>query len=227
MTLLFSLIAGSIVSLVDYTPSCDSVEKGNYNVSNCWNCFQKLLNDCDRTRSEGTNNDERRRACYQAANNFFTYCLGKVPTAPRNAPISVLPTQQLIIGEGMALQVNFGSKVTSDQVTVFVRHGLDGEIKQEKATSFVFPNADGTCDVLIDDASLDLSGESSVGIVVALTDAQGTVTNAFATVVEVENKLDLNRDGLVDNSDTIELWNKYAANEISYEEFVKLSSQIK
>jgi anti-anti-sigma regulatory factor len=233
MNLLMSLVVGTTVSVADMRVNCDAVQDGTYTVSSCWNCFQHLLNDCDRTIPQpGNNTDDRKRACYQAANNFFTFCLGRTSGGaggnPRSKPIRTpVQPERLTTDEGMSMRVDFGQKVTSEQIVVFVRHNVDGEIAMEKVKPFAFINNDGTYDILVDSSSVDLSDDSSIGIIIALVDTNGNVENAVATLVEVENPLDLNRDGLVDNSDLIELTNKFAAGEITHEEFVKRSSQIK
>lgn len=219
-------VAGVIATIGAVANPCANVEKGSYTVTNCWDCFQKLLNDCDNVRPNDDNTPSRRQACYTGANNFFTFCLGKVGGGPGRRTTPIQAPDRLTLGEGYIFNVAFASKPAADRITVYVRSYNGTSTVQQPVKAWVLPANDGSLDVMIDDTTLDLSDDTSIGVIVAVRDSNDRISDAVATVATVDNPLDANRDGTVDAADTIELWNMYANNTISYEVFVERSQKI-
>lgn len=67
--------------------------------------------------------------------------------------------------------------------------------------------------IIVNTSSIDIAGNSSVGIVVAL-EYEGSVQDGFAFVADVEDSFDLNSDGMFDFNDRFDAMNRYAAGEL-------------
>lgn len=188
-------------------------------VASCWSCFQTLLGDCDNAKTV-----ERRTACYEGANTFFTWCLGRT-TAPAGGPVA--PTSprprpgtqnSMESGKGYSYVVMLDANTDPNDVVVFVRDVIDGKVRQQEAKSFVMPAEGNEVEIFFSDSELGVSKASSLGIITAIR-TNGIVTTAHAMVVEVVHGLDLDGNGTVNKFDYIEACNRYGTGEMSFEVF--------
>lgn len=229
---MFSLIAAGIVALAGTAnppvemraaeASCAQIDNGRYSVANCWSCFRKLLADCDTGAGEETS--DRRRACYQAANNFFTFCLGRVNQAPGNR--KAVGPQSMVPGEGYTFTAVFGAEIKAQNIIVTVRTIQDGAVVEQVANTWVAANRDGSFEIMLDDSNIKIGDNTSVGVVVAATNDKNQVIDAVAMVVDVQDPADLNRDGAIDNQDMTALWEMYANGKIDHVDFVDVAERI-
>lgn len=204
--------------------SCSQIDNGRYSVANCWSCFRKLLADCDAAPGEQTG--DRRRACYQAANNFFTFCLGRVNQTPAPGTRKTVGPQSMVPGEGYTFTAVFGAEVKAQNIIVTVRTMQDGTVIEQVANTWVASNVDGSFEIMLDDTSIKIGDNTSLGVVVAATNDRNEVIDAVAMVVDVQDPADLNRDGMVDNQDMTALWEMYANGKINHSNFVDVAERI-
>lgn len=185
-------------------------------IDSCWSCFQSLLSDCDKNN----NNPDRRKACYEGANNFFTWCLGRVgvPNNPRQPQ-----GQELVMyrGEGFAYDIAFTVAVDPNLVEVYIRDMDNGEPRQQRVNAFVFKNNDGSLSVFFDNNNLGLDDDNAVGIVTAIRNPNGGYDAAYADAYKIITPGDLDGDGNVDAFDLSKAWDSYASGEMSYEAFIE------
>lgn len=189
-------------------------------VDSCWSCFQSLLGDCDKGNN---NNADRRRACYEGANNFFTWCLGRV-SAPAPAPIP--PRRKdgktMNLREGFSYDISFSSNVDPSTIEVYVRDIENGEVRQQQVKVFAVADKDGTISIFFDNNNLNIEDDSSIGVVTVVRNpATNLVELAVADVVEVVEALDLDNDGTVGDGDFTEAWNQYSQGTLSFDDFVE------
>lgn len=194
-------------------------------VGSCWDCFQSLLTDCDKANHSA----DRRKACYEGANNFFTWCLGRIPAAA-HAIVTPRPSNNMIRGQGFSYNITFSIEVDPSNVDVYVRDQNNNEVRQQEVKSFVFKNADGSLSIFFDNNNLGLDDDKTIGIVTVVRNAATrNVDVAYAEVVNIIIPYDLNNDGVVDTFDYVEAWELYSRNEMTFEDFIefldKYSSQ--
>ncbi len=72
LSLLTLLLPLTGLAAVDTAP-CDSIGT-KPTIRQCWSCFNALLDSCGESTTP-----ERRTACYEGANSFFSWCLDRVP----------------------------------------------------------------------------------------------------------------------------------------------------
>jgi len=189
-------------------------------VGQCWDCFQSLLADCDKQNPEGT----RRSACYTGANNFFTWCLGRVgnvanPRQPRSQGMNMER------GMGFTYDIAFTAPVDPNLVVVYVRDMENGEPRQQQVNAFVFANDDGSLSVFFDNNNLGLEDDKVVGIVTAVRNVNGGTAAAYADAYNIITPGDLDGDGVFDALDLSKAWDSYATGEMSYEQFIEYLSK--
>lgn len=202
---------------VDEVNPCSTLGD-NPKVGDCWSCFQSLLDDCDKNNG----NADRRKACYDGANNFFTWCLGKVPSGktPHRGASSV---ENMNLREGYSYTISFNGIVDAANIEVYVRDVQNGEVRVQQVNAFVFDSGNGF-DVFFDNNNLGIENDHTVGIVtVARNPLTGNVDGAYASAVSVIEPLDLNKDGMVDVFDLTEAWNQYASGVMAFNDFVSFS----
>lgn len=197
-----SLVASNTTSKV-----CDDL-RNPPTVSSCWDCFQNLLSDCDKRNPQG----ERRDACYKGANNFYTWCLGRISPTKTSAIISAPKTFDK--GAGLAFRIDFTTAVDPDTIEVLVRTVDNDTFDSQIAKSYTSTISATSIDVLVDTAQAE---GTVVGFVVRLKDT--TFAQAFA--VEEVLPGDFDNDGQVTDLDIAELWDQYGAGKISYEDFIE------
>lgn len=185
-------------------------------VSQCWDCFQSLLADCDRQNPEGT----RRTACYTGANNFFTWCLGRAGAVANPHQHSSEGTS-MERGAGFTYEIAFAAPVNPDLVEVYVRDMENGQPRQQRVDAFVSANDDGSLIVFFDNNNLGLEDDKVVGIVTAVRGVNGGYDAAFAYAVNVVTPGDLDGNGTVDAFDLSKAWDEYSAGDMSYDDFVR------
>jgi len=185
-------------------------------VGQCWDCFQSLLADCDKQNPEGN----RRKSCYDGANNFFTWCLGRVgnPANPRQPRGQGMNMER---GMGFTYDIAFTAPVDPNLVVVYVRDMENGEPRQQQVNAFVFANNDGSLSVFFDNNNLGLEDDKVVGVVTAVRNVNGGYDAAYADAYDIITPGDLDGDGVVDAFDLSKAWDSYAAGEMSYEQFIE------
>lgn len=201
-------IIGASAIIVEVNP-CESVAT-TPTISNCWDCFQSLLTSCDKNNQDAA----RRAACYKSANDFFTWCLGRIPKVqPVNqVPQANLQTWNLQDG----LIVDYSVPLNST-IHVYVRDEFG---TQSEAQFVSVTNPDTTVTIFIGQpGGLFLTTNSSAGIVVTAVDKDGNMLGAFASVVNVYEPLDLNNDGVIDGADQMIAVGKYADGTWTYLQF--------
>jgi hypothetical protein len=186
------------------------------NVGQCWGCFQSLLADCDRQSNEAN----RRKACYEGANNFFTWCLGRVgnnvnPRQPQTRDA------RMERSSGFAYDIAFTAPVDPSLIEVYIRDMEDGKPRQQQVRSFVFANDDGSLSVFFDNNNLGLEDDKVVGVVTAVRNVNGGYDAAYADAYDIITAGDLDGDGVVDSFDLSKAWNLYASGEMSFESFME------
>lgn len=185
-------------------------------VASCWSCFQSLLADCDKHNA----NADRRKACYEGANNFFNWCLGRVgaPNNPRNPHNQGMNMER---GMGFTYDIAFSAPVDPNLIVVYVRDMENGLPRQQEVKAFVFANDDGSLNIFFDNNNLGLENDKVVGVVTAVRNVNGGYAAAYADAYDIITPGDLDDDGFVDAFDLSKAWDSYAAGEMSYEQFVE------
>lgn len=178
-------------------------------VGGCWDCFQSLLKDCDDKNPEGN----RRNSCYTGANNFFTWCLGRVgggnPVTPR--PRSSTMNR----GEGFSYQLSFENPVEPANIEVYVRDVEGGAIRSQQVNAFTSRNADGSISVFFDNNNLGLENDKTVGVVTIVRNpVTRNVEAAYAEAYTFAKGFYMTPFGLMD------AWNAYANGEMEFDEFI-------
>tara|TARA_B100000614_G_scaffold258752_1_gene281781 strand:- start:51737 stop:52474 length:738 start_codon:yes stop_codon:yes gene_type:complete len=220
------LSAGQQVSFT--AASAGSVQAGcalpnPITVAACWECFQDLLDDCD----DDNPNDDRRQACYDGANNFFTWCLGRVPAATPNSPRRTGLNPDLNLHESfdirgdMQYEMFVPAGTEADDIAVFIRY-FDGnesrQVRLDETEFFVFDQT-GVEDFfffIVIDTNLDVSASSSVGVITGIESDSGTIDYAFALSADVIDSFDINGDGVFDNFDRIEAMTQFSRGELDH-----------
>jgi len=145
----------------------------------CWNCFLWLLEDCDKKNTT----QDRRKACYDGANTYLSSCLGK--TTFTFAKITY--TDWNMVTGTVINTVSSGSK-EFNEVKVYNR--TNGKLTEVESFNFngiiVVPGF--------------VTG-NNVNLVIQCLDNKKTV-NGFSIILN--NNLDLNSDGEIDDLDVIE-----------------------
>lgn len=183
-------------------------------VQTCWDCFQKLLADCDKQNPEG----DRRRACYTGANNYFTFCLGRttVPGQRRAGVESSLPTGTTFdMSSGMVYQLTTDQCIPYDSIKVYLRLMVNGEPVQIEAPSFIVNEGKTTTVAVL---PMNVSGNRWVGVVTAFL-SRGQIVAGFADSVPVVDALDLNGDSVVDILDLMEASNRVTRGAMTANDF--------
>ena len=187
-------------------------------VGNCWDCFQSLLADCDREN----NNSDRRKACYEGANNFFTWCLGRVgspaPVAPANPRHGA---KGMNLREGFSYELVFASVIDPANIEVYVRDVQNGEVRQQQVKAFAFANKGTSVSIFFDNNNLGIENDKTVGIVTLVRNpVTHEVDTAYADAFDVIEPLDMNGDGVINEFDYIKSWEQYSSGEIAYDDFL-------
>jgi len=207
-----------------YTSSSDAVDGGCRipnppAVGDCWECFQDLLEDCDSGNPEGA----RRQACYEAANNFFTWCLGRVSDRYRQARLGanteINREREYDVHDGLEFEMFIPSGTQIEDIVLSVRY-FDGE--QNKQTRlmdsefFVFDET-GIDDmvVIFVDTNIDFSASNSVGVVAGI-EQNNAISYAFAFGADVVDSFDVNNDGRFDKLDRTTAMLMYSRGEIDH-----------
>lgn len=187
-------------------------------VGSCWDCFLHLLADCD----GANNNADRRRACYEGANNFFTWCLGKAQPPAPVVPANPRRGQgNMNLREGFAYELVFSSVIDPANIEVYVRDVQNGQPRMQQVKAFAFANEGRSVSIFFDNNNIGIEDDSTVGIVTIVRNpATHAVELAYADAFDVFEPLDLNGDGTIDAFDYTEAWNQYANGELSYDGFV-------
>jgi uncharacterized membrane protein len=205
----FTTLAFAHMQLVASTADPCSNMPSPPTVSSCWDCFQSLLADCDRKNPQG----ERRDACYTGANNFYTWCLGRISAPKQNAHLT---TPALLETPGSyAFHATFEHRIDATDIQVFVRTFDGSTTEMTEAKIYTFATDTNSYDVLVDTSSYTTN---VVGMVVRIEALQ--FARAFAVTSVMRG--DLDRDGSLTDLDLMLLWERYAAGEISHAEFVQL-----
>lgn len=199
-------------------------------VQSCWNCFQSLLSDCDDQNPEG----ERRQASYEGANTFLNWCLGEVGdpefgtgTTDSTLNFNLNKGTDWDVRSNLEIEMRVASITTDEHPAVYVRlqngeHA--GSMRLRQVQYWVAREMHGNdpmMRIIIDTSSIDIEGNSSVGIVVAL-EHEGSFQNGFAFVADVEDSFDLNRDGVFDFNDRFDAMSRYAAGELDHTTAVRI-----
>ncbi len=200
-------------------------------VEACWNCFQSLLVDCDKNNPEG----DRRQACYEAANHFFTWCLGRVA---QDRPDGRAITQSMELNNNkvwdirsdFTYEVIVPAGTRPDDINIFLRtivHNKPQQVRLEPDDYWVF-NETGQNDlyvIVIDTSRINLFSNKVVGIVTAVgqdSDQEGGSRSAveprygFAMAVPVVDPYDINKDGVFTVSDKTAAMELYSRHDIDY-----------
>lgn len=183
-------------------------------VQTCWDCFQKLLADCDKQNPEG----DRRRACYTGANNYFTFCLGRttVPGQRRSGTESSLPTGTTFDTQtGMVYQLATDQGIAYDTIKVYLRLMVNGEPVQIEAPSFTVIEGKTTAVAVL---PMNVGTNRWVGVVTTFLSG-GQIVAGFADSVPVVDPLDLNSDGAVDFNDLMEASNRVTSGAMTAADF--------
>lgn len=194
-------------------------------VKGCWGCFQSLLDDCD-----GANpNAERRNACYTGANNFFTWCLGRVSPAVVPA-VPVNPRRgmgdNLNLRQGFAYQLVFSSAIDATNIEVYVRDFENGKLRIQQVKSFAFTGEGNQVTIFFDNNNIGIEDDKTVGIITLVRNpVTQEIDAAYADAFDVSDPLDLNGDGTINLFDYTEAWNKYANGDLSFNEFIDFVSK--
>tara|TARA_B100001778_G_scaffold330827_2_gene334040 strand:+ start:2774 stop:3508 length:735 start_codon:yes stop_codon:yes gene_type:complete len=194
--------------------SANSVEAGCQmsnppTVGNCWDCFQELLADCDDNNPEGT----RRQACYEAANNFFTWCLGRVGNN-RSIDLGRASLNYELNGDksfdvrtDMQYEMFIPAGTDIEDISVFIRYfnGTDTRQIQLDPTEFFIFDQTGVDDLflIVLDTDLDVGMSNSVGIVTGVQNDAGEIDYGFAFGASVVDSFDIDGNGVFDNADRI------------------------
>lgn len=191
-------------------------------VHECWDCFQELLLSCD----DENQTPERRQACYEAANTFFTWCLGRTtaPGTPRPKPghddYSLNADREYDVREVLSLDFHAPLWLDADDVIVRLRDD-DGERVLTSSNFWLFDNSFGSFTVVLD--RFAVSGQS-VGVLVEIRD-RGEVVSGFAVALPMVDSFDLNHDGRFDQFDKIEAMNEYANGRLEYDRLIRIVSE--
>jgi hypothetical protein len=207
---------GSGTGVVDANPNPCSRLSNPPTVGQCWDCFQNLLTDCDKNPS-----GDRRQACYDAANNFFVWCLGRITTSNLVGPTKFM-TQAMDMrrNEGFSYDVVFSSPVDTSLIEVYVRDMNNNEPRMQQVEIFVFENHDGSINIFFDNNDLGFEDDRVVGVVTVVRNVNGHVETARADAYNLITPGDLDGNGIVDALDLAQAWDMYAAGDLNYEDFV-------
>lgn len=192
-------------------------------VSNCWDCFQNLLADCD----ENNPTEARRQACYAAANNFFTWCLSRVPGARpvRPQPAGPRGIDSVDIRSQYQFELSVPEGTSIDDIRIFVRHTDNGENVQTRFDDFWVFNT-GESDmvlIILDTDSLPLSNDDAIGIVAAVQSGN-LISFAHARYLPIVDSFDINGDGRFDALDRIDAMTHFQSGDIDQMELNRILS---
>lgn len=183
-------------------------------VTSCWDCFQSMLADCDAKNREA----ERRKACYEGANNFFVWCLGRAST-PKS--LSTAVPDSFIQNHGLSLELSVSNLQETDSITVYSL--TESEQKREVTQLKIYHLIDGNnVSVLVDDYSIPTDDDNLIGIMVVVRNADEKVVMAKSSVVRMIIDGDLNSDLQVNALDLPVLWQMFANDQVTFEEYLRL-----
>lgn len=175
----------------------------------CWECFNKILDLCDKTPSP-----DRRKACYGAAQHYFEWCLEQMRGSGNSGSAgSVIPPRWDPEIEDLVMILP-----ASGDVGVTLRTA-DG--KREVAAKVEALPSGHTKVTVSDPGSLP----ADIGVVVRVEQG-GEVIWAQAALVAIINEADVNGDGNVDIFDILELTNKVQSGEIDIVEGARLAALV-
>lgn len=194
-------------------------------VYQCWGCFQELLSSCD----EENQTDERRQACYQAANTFFTWCLGRTtaPGTPRPKPehdrsnYDLNKDRTFDVRTQPELAFNSVRGLTPDDILVRLR--LEDGFEILDADNMWLFEDKGSYIVVLDRSVADLSYRS-IGVDVQIM-KNGILIDGFAVAVPVVDSFDLNHDGMFNEFDKVEAMTLFGAGELPMEQMLRIVGQ--
>lgn len=181
-------------------------------VGKCWDCFKKLLTDCDTSN----NTADRRQACYTGANTFLTWCLGQLTPPPPPHPQPKPKTKAWPAGQTLQYNVPMpiaypagsftvaGRKVNGDPLTIDANASPDPLNPLELVITVAWTPA--------------LAGQPHVGIVVRADEA-GTLEWGNAQVARIDRPADFNQDGYVNAQDMVAATNALAGGTITLTQF--------
>jgi len=176
-------------------------------VGKCWDCFQSLLTDCEKNQTE-----DKRKACYEGANTFFDWCLGRVADPKARANSQWPGFQNWVVGD--QLERPFIWPESADRVEAWVRVPGQRERQPEPA---VEQQPDGSFVVVVDWPTMSLGDNGSVGLVLVWYQGD-TPVEALADVVLLTS--DASGDG-TDQEDILRLLAHYSAGTIDTRELIR------
>lgn len=208
----------SRVEIVEDDSPC-SIGK-NPTVSQCWECFQSLLADCDRKNAETA----RRKACYDAANSFFTWCLGRTVSSPHG-----VSNITVFAPETMAMDSAFDYYITLDfepsRIDVWIRDMKGVNIREYRVDAF-YQKAQGGYTIHFDNTNSGIRDDAWVSVITVAVDNSGNPGAVNASTYDLINPLDLNNDGMVDIWDFNEAISQYNTGVMTLEQLQDFSTKL-
>lgn len=231
-----SVTAQDLVRSAVGTPTNDTTQSGcalprPVTISSCWSCLQTLLADCDKNNPD----TQRRIACYDAANNFFTWCLSRIPASNSATRGGVNRANdgslEYDVRTGIQYEMFVPAGTTAADIAVFIRF-FDGNenqnIQLQSTDFFVFEETDteNMFLIVVLDTGFNFSESNSIGIVSTVTSKTGNVLSGFAFAANIVDSYDLNNDGRFDQLDLIDAWQHLSEGTLDFSHVIRLQNAL-